>query len=54
MAKCKVRSFRKFSKEIYEVFAKKFCENGKEKLSPNDFSILSNLKNFKTNTILTT
>ena len=25
MAKYKIRSFRKFSKEIYKVFAKKFC-----------------------------
>ena len=25
MAKYKIRSFRKFSEEIYEVFAKKFC-----------------------------
>ena len=32
---------------------KHFPENGKEKLFPNDFSFISNLKNAKANTILT-
>ena len=43
----------KFLKQTFEVSIKTFCGKGKEKLFPNDSSFLSNLKNGKTNTVLT-
>ena len=37
MAKYKIRSFRKFSEEIYEVFAKKFCRKWEGETLPKWF-----------------
>ena len=54
MAKYKIKNFESFQNKYLKVLSKHFPENGKEKLSPNDSSMLSNLKNVKRNTALTT
>ena len=51
MTKYKIRNFKSFQNKYLKFLFKHFAENGKEKLSPNDSSILSNLKNAKMNTI---
>ena len=54
MAKYKIRNFKTFRNKYLKFLLKHFAENGMEKLSPNESSILSNLKNARWNTILTT
>ena len=51
MTKYKIRNFKHSENKYLKFLLKHFAENGKEKLSPNDSSILSNLKNAKTNII---
>ena len=46
------KKFKSFSNKHLKFLSKHFAENG-EKLFPNDSSSLSNLKNAKTNSILT-
>ena len=50
ITKYKVRNFKIFKTNI---LSSHLAENGKEKVFSNDYSFLSNLKNVKTNTILT-
>ena len=44
MAKYKIRNFKSFQNKYLKFLLKNFGENGKEKLSSNDSSGLSNLK----------
>ena len=43
----------KIKKKKLKFLSKSFVDNGKQKLFPNNSSFLTNLKNAKTNTIMT-
>ena len=48
-----IKSIRVFQNKHLKFLSKHFAEYGKEKLFQSDFSLKSNLKNAKTNTIPT-
>ena len=50
--KVQVKKFKDFLNKHLKLLSKHFAENGKEKLLPNDYSILGYLQNTKTNTIM--
>ena len=52
-SKVQDKNFKSFSNKYLKCLSKHFAENWKKKLFPNDSSFISNLKNAKTNTILT-
>ena len=47
------KKYQSFKNKYFKFLSRHFAENGKEKLFPNNTSLLSNLKNAKTNIILT-
>ena len=47
------KKYQSFKNKHFKFLSRHFAENGKEKLFPNNTSLLSNLKNAKTNIILT-
>ena len=53
MEKIEYKKFKSFWNKHLKFLSKHFGENGKENFFPIDYSFTNNLKNAKTNTIMT-
>ena len=53
MTKVEDKKFKSFWNKHLNFLSKHFVVNVKEKFFPNDYSFTNNLKNAKTNTIMT-